>query len=215
MITVIIPTLNAQDTLPRCFDSLISATVHGLIREVILADGGSEDETLNIADAVGARMVHADPTPVAQLNAGAEAARSDWLLFLPPEVALSPGWDVEVGAFMGRAGAAAGVFGFTLEEFDAAARRTELSAQIFTRLFKLPRAEQGLLVRRSVFEKMQGFRDCALPDIDLIRRIGTSRLVTFRAQAILKADACPHHEMRPLISALYALGMPPDVVARL
>ena len=38
MISVVIPTHNAQTTLPRCFDSLIGATVRGVVREVIVAD---------------------------------------------------------------------------------------------------------------------------------------------------------------------------------
>ena len=43
MISVVIPTLNAERHLPRCFDSLIIAAVRGVVREVIVADGGSSD----------------------------------------------------------------------------------------------------------------------------------------------------------------------------
>lgn len=215
MISVIVPTRNAQETLPRCFNSLISATVHGEIREVILADGGSEDETLTIADAVGARIVHAGATPVAQMNDGAAVARGDWLLFLYPETALSPGWDVEVGVFMNRSGAAAGVFSFSLEEFDAAARRAEVAAQLRTRLCKLPHGEQGLLIRRDLFQKLGGYRECAMPDVDMVRRIGAGRMVTFRAQAVLRAEARPRRVPHPILSALYATGLSPELVAKI
>ena len=44
MISVVIPALNAERCLPRCFDSLIPAAVRGVVREVIVADGGSTDE---------------------------------------------------------------------------------------------------------------------------------------------------------------------------
>ena len=57
MISVVIPTLNVGRKLPRCFDSLITAAVRGVVREVIVADGGSSDETLMIADAAGAHIV--------------------------------------------------------------------------------------------------------------------------------------------------------------
>jgi glycosyltransferase involved in cell wall biosynthesis len=57
MISVIIPTLNHERALPRCFDSLIPAAVRGVVREVIVADGGSSDGTLAIADAAGAHVV--------------------------------------------------------------------------------------------------------------------------------------------------------------
>ena len=53
MISVVIPTSNSERLLPRCFDSLITAAVRGGVLEVIVADGGSSDETLAIADAAG------------------------------------------------------------------------------------------------------------------------------------------------------------------
>ena len=99
MISVVIPTLNAERLLPRCFDSLIIAAVRGVVREVIVADGGSADGTLAIADAAGAHIVRAGRSRASQLLAGSESARGDWLLFLHPETALEPGWEVEVESF--------------------------------------------------------------------------------------------------------------------
>src|SRR3954464_2500826 len=103
MISVIIPTLNAERLLPRCFDSLIGAAVRGVVREVIVADGGSTDATLMIADAAGAHIVESSGNRGAQLVDGARGARSDWLLFLHPETALEPGWDVEAESFLAQA----------------------------------------------------------------------------------------------------------------
>ena len=103
MISVIIPTINAERLLPRCFDGLIPAAVRGVVREVIVADGGSSDATLMIADAAGAHIVNSRANRGAQLADGARAARSDWLLFLHPETALEPGWDVEAESFLAQA----------------------------------------------------------------------------------------------------------------
>ena len=59
MISVVIPTVNSERLLPRCFDSLITAAVRGVVREVIVSDCGSTDATLAIADAAGAHIVNA------------------------------------------------------------------------------------------------------------------------------------------------------------
>src|SRR5471030_2831941 len=108
MISVVIPTLNSERLLPRCFDSLITAAVRGVVREVIVADGGSGDGTLAIAYAAGAHIVQARSEKGktgrgVQLAAGAHAARSDWLLFLHPETALESGWEAEAESFIDQA----------------------------------------------------------------------------------------------------------------
>ena len=56
-LSVIIPTLNAAGDLPLCLESLLPGLEAGLIREVIVADGGSTDATAAIADACGARVI--------------------------------------------------------------------------------------------------------------------------------------------------------------
>ncbi|MGH7029267.1 MAG: glycosyltransferase, partial [Stellaceae bacterium] len=76
---MIIPTLNAADTLPRALNAVRSEPP---ICEVIVSDGGSADETVAVAVAGGARVIATSPGRGAQLTAGAAAASSDWLLFL-------------------------------------------------------------------------------------------------------------------------------------
>ncbi|MDE2182973.1 MAG: glycosyltransferase [Alphaproteobacteria bacterium] len=213
MISVVIPTYNSQDYLPRCFDSLIAATVHGVVREVIVADGGSTDDTLAIADGAGARIASGGKSRGSQLMAGAKAARHDWMLFLRPETALDPGWDVEAEAFVSRARLEdphAAAFRFSLDDFSAEARRAEIVAGLRCALFKLPSGEQGLLVSKRQYRSVGGYRDCAMEDIDLVRRIGGRRIVMLRSRAVNKAAP----RTRPL-TVLHALRFPTSVLARL
>ncbi|MEJ1969634.1 MAG: glycosyltransferase [Rhizomicrobium sp.] len=128
MISVVIPTLNSARFLPRCFDGLIAATVRGVVKEVVVADGGSTDGTLTIADAAGCHVAHAAPDRASQWIAGAAMARGDWLLFLLPETLLEAGWENEVesvlaGVTFERPRAAS--FRFALDDFSGAARRRE------------------------------------------------------------------------------------------
>jgi glycosyltransferase involved in cell wall biosynthesis len=217
MISVVIPTLNAQAALPRCFDSLIGATVRGLVKEVIVADGGSTDATLTIADAAGCHVVRTGKSRAAQLIAGTACARGDWLLFLLPETALEAGWENEAEAFMARATLErprAAAFRYGLDDFEPSARRREAVAALRTGFFALPYAEQGLLMPKRLYQKLGGYRDMAMEDADLVRRIGRSRLVRLRARAINQREV----EQRPrgaLVAMLHALRFPMSVVARL
>jgi len=189
MISVVVPTLNAQHSLPRCFDSLIGATVRGMVREVIVADGGSSDDTLIIADAAGARIKKAERSRASQLNCGAQAARHDWVLFLHPETALDPSWDIEAEAFITRSTLEqprAAAFRFGVDEFDEGARRGEALAALRCWLFKLPYGDQGLLMPKRLFKQLGGYREVKREDADMVRRIGGRRLVMLRTRAVNK-----------------------------
>jgi len=217
MISVVIPVLNAQHCLPRCFDSLIGATVRGLVKEVVVADGGSGDDTLTIADAAGCHVVRAGRNRAAQWVAGAGTARGDWLLFLLPDTALEAGWENEAESFMSsvtleRPPAAA--FRFALDDFEPGARRREAMVAWRTRLLALPYADQGLLLPRRLYQKLGGHRDVAMEDADLARRIGRSRLVQLRSRAINKLERAQPRR-GALIAMLHALRVPASVVSRI
>src|SRR6185503_19146037 len=176
MISVVIPTLNCERHLARCFDSLMPAAVGGMVREVIVAGAGSSDGTLAIADAAGAHVVRTRKGRGAQLMDGAATAKSDWLLFLHPETALEQGWDVEAESFIGQEvleRPRAAVFRFALEDFGGDARRAEAKAALRTMLFALPYGDQGLLIPKRLYQKLGGYRALSdMEDADLVRRIG-------------------------------------------
>ncbi len=188
MISVVIPTANSERLLPRCFDSLIPAAVRGMVREVIVSDAGSNDGTLAIADAAGAHIVHARKIRGAQLIDGAAIAKSDWLLFLHPETALEPGWDLEAESFVSQElleRPRAAVFRFALEDFGGESRRAEAKAALRTMLFALPYGDQGLLIPKRLYQKLGGYRALSdMEDADLVRRIGRRRLIRLRARAV-------------------------------
>jgi glycosyltransferase involved in cell wall biosynthesis len=92
MLTVVIPTLDSARTLGPCLSSLVPAAVDGLVREVVLADGGSTDDTLAMAEDCGARVVSVRGDLGGQLAAGCVSPRGDWLLVLEPDALLVEGW---------------------------------------------------------------------------------------------------------------------------
>ena len=229
MLSVIIPTLNAEATLPRVLSALIPAAVHGLVREVIIVDGGSDDGTANIVEAAGAKFIKAPRGRGAQMQAGAKAAKGTWLLFLHADTILEHGWDAEVEKFFehvaaGRFGNAevAAAFKFTLDDFSGTARFLERVVALRCALFKLPYGDQGLLVNRRLFDKLGGFRPLPLmEDVDLVRRIGRRRMVMLRRQAVtsseryLKSGYLSRIMRNAFCLTLYYLHVPPRYIARL
>ena len=196
-ISVVIPTLDAAARLPVCLEALVAACVGGLVREVVVVDGGSRDATREIADGFGAKVLTAPPSRGGQLKAGAGAAGGDWLLFLHGDTALTGDWAREVQAFIeaedaGGEGARAGVFTLAFDAAGIAPRLVAAGAMARTRVLKSPYGDQGLLLSRRLYEAVGGFRDMPLfEDVDMVRRIvrrgGRGALHVFRAKAITSA----------------------------
>lgn len=172
MISVVIPALNAEARLSACLGALVAATVKGLVREVIIVDGGSTDRTVAIADGYGARVLTAAPGRGEQLGVGASAARSDWLLFLHADTVLDPRWAEDADMHMQTAAERAAVFTLAFASEDAAAKIVSAGAMLRTRLFRLPYGDQGLLISRRQYNAIGGYRPMPLfEDVDLIRRL--------------------------------------------
>lgn len=225
MLSVVIPALNAEATLPRTFACLIPAAVRGLVREVIVSDGGSNDGTLKLADSVGAHIVLGNRGRGPQLAAGAETARADWFLFLHADTALAPGWETEVESFLERTSferPRAAAFRFALDDPSFAARVLERLVALRCLLFRLPYGDQGLLISRRFYEHLGGYRSLPLmEDVDIVRRIGRRRLVMLRTRAVTgaarfrEAGYLRRSARNLSILFLYALHVPPRVLAKL
>lgn len=227
MISVVIPTLDAQKTLGPTLAALIPAVVEGIIAEVIIADGGSKDETETIAEAVGARFLRAEAGRGNQLRSGARAAKHDWLLFLHADTVLEPGWEREADRFMQEAASGigrdrAGVFRFALDDRGFKPRYLEAMVSLRCALLGLPYGDQGLLISRRHYESVGGYRNLPLmEDVDLVRRIGKRGLSFLRSRAVTSPDRYRRdgYFLRMLRNlsclTLYYLRVPPRLIIRL
>ena len=194
MISVIIPALNAENGLAASLTALIPAVVDGLVRDVIVVDGGSTDQTLAIADQAGAEIVmFGQANRGAQLAEGAGRARQPWLLFLHADTVLDAGWQREAGSFIDRvdAGArhvSAAAFRFALDDFGLKPRVLETGVTLRCALFRMPYGDQGLLIPASLYWEIGGYRPLeTMEDVDIIRRLGRRRIVMLRTAAVTSA----------------------------
>ena len=154
MISVILPTLNDEATLGEALADLVSAAVDGLVREVLAADAGSNDATLDILEDAGARRVGAGGALGGRLAAAAQAAKGQWLMVLPPRPVLFPGWERQVSLHLERHADAIGL--------PVPQRRGLLPA---------PRID-ALLIARLRYDRASGFQVTDKNVAALLRRAG-------------------------------------------
>lgn len=183
MISVIIPTLNSAHFLPRNLAPLVEGVAHGIVRQVIISDGGSTDETLAIADAAGCDAVTAEGADAARMSAAASAAKGAWFLFLPVCTVLAPNWPSEVERFMKHPNAAHRVGVFKPAHDGNASGAALAWARFRSTWLKYPAPEQGLLISRSMYDEIGGYGE------DIPRRVGGWRLFELNAEAVVQRDA--------------------------
>jgi len=171
MLSVIIATYDSDRPLVATLAALVPGATAGLVREVIVADGRSYDETEQVADYAGC-VFFASGEPLAwRLNTAASRARGEWLLFLRPGAVPAATWVDESIAFARRGHAQAAVFSEEAGRFPAWIRRA----------FALPGPQQGLLIPKPFYAELGGHRmGPSDPESDLLRRIGRPRLTVLR-----------------------------------
>ncbi len=219
-VSVIIPTLNAAETLTPVAEQLNAAAI---VNDIVIVDAGSSDETVAIAGTAGARIVAAPRGRGIQLATGAEAASGDWLLFLHADCRLAPGWETAVAVFIAapQAASRAGYFDFALDDPAPAARRLERIVAWRCRVLALPYGDQGLLIGRDLYRTVGGFPPLPLmEDVDLVRRLGRRRLARIGARCISspKRYRREGYWFRPLRNlfclSLYFAGVSPYRIMR-
>jgi hypothetical protein len=189
VISVVIPTLNAEASLADCLAALVPGVVEGLVKEAIVADGGSTDATAAVADAAGATVVQTERGRGSQLRAGCAAARADWLLVLHADTGLDEGWIEAVRAHVERRPDAAAYFRLRFDDGSAAARLWAAGVAVRCAVFGLPYGDQGLLIPKALYQAVGGYPDWPLmEDVEMVRRIGRARLRRLPAQAVTSAE---------------------------
>ncbi|HWT12600.1 MAG TPA: TIGR04283 family arsenosugar biosynthesis glycosyltransferase [Allosphingosinicella sp.] len=214
MLSVVVPTLNAEAHLPGCLERMKAAD------EIVVVDGGSSDSSVAMADRAGARLVRSPAGRGAQLGAGAEAAKGDWLLFLHADTIPGERWRAAAADHIARSAKAA-CFRFRLADGAWQARLIERAVALRVALLGLPFGDQGLLVSRRLYEAVGGYRPLPLmEDVDLVRRIGRRRLTVLDEEARTSAERWrrdgwigrPARNLACL--GLYAAGVSPERIAR-
>ena len=215
-ISVIIPTLNEGQGLARFLDALPANL------EIIVADGGSRDDTVSVAEQCGVQVVGSAAGRAGQMNAGAALANGEILLFLHADTALPAGAVDAVSDACANARVAGGCFHLGIDSTDPFLHLVADGANLRTRLTGVFYGDQAVWVRRAVFAKMGGFPDLPImEDYAFSRRLRRHGKVVFLPGRVCTSARRWERE-NPLfvtfrnwaLAALFVVGVSPARLAR-
>lgn len=178
-ISIIIPTLNEGDRIGDLLSDL--AQVPGV--ELIVADGGSTDQTLATARRYGAMEVTSPPGRGQQMNAGANRASGDILVFLHADTQLPSNFPSLVRQGLEQPDIVAGAFRFRLDERSPMLAVVEWLTNLRCLVQSEPYGDQALFMHAAVFHEMGGYPDTPiLEDVMLVRRLKRRGRITILKQ---------------------------------
>ena len=215
-LTVVIPTWNEA---PLISDAVRRAALIG--DEVIVADGGSIDGTVERAEAAGARVVTSAKGRGIQLHAGAERATGQILLFLHADARLPPHARIRILEAI-RAGAIGGGFFIRFLPRSWFTRLLEPANDLRRRLTRGYYGDTGIFVRVDVYHDLGGFQPWAvMHDYEFSRRMERAGPCAYIRDPCVQASArrFQGREISTLrtwltIQSLYRIGVPPQRLAR-
>lgn len=219
-ISVIVPALNEAANIAATLSRLQSSRAQG--HEVIVVDGGSVDDTANIAAALSDQVLTAPTGRARQMNAGAARAQGGVLLFLHADTQLPDNWASLIAAALNNNQHQWGRFDVKLSGSHPMLRVVARLMNWRSRLTHIATGDQAIFVRRDVFVGCSGF-----PDIPLMEDIALSKLLKRRgAPANLRervVTSSRQWERRGIVKTIlmmwrlrlaYAMGADPQALYR-
>jgi rSAM/selenodomain-associated transferase 2 len=180
-ISIIIPVLDDAVLLPDALGAMQDLRQRG--HEVLVVDGGSRDGSMTIARRLADRVVMSGPGRALQMNAGAESAHHEILLFLPVDSRLPAGADALIHAALSAPGQVWGRFDLRLSDPRLVSRVLETVVNWRAAATGIVSGAQALFVRRTWFERVGGYdpvpdREDAALSRKLLRHARPQRIST-------------------------------------
>lgn len=218
IISVIIPTLNEAKN--------IEATLVGLIDlpdvELIVVDGGSNDQTADIAKSLGVQIISARPDRANQMNVGAHAANGDILLFLHADTILPLGFEQMVRHIMTNTKSIAGAFCLSIKAKGIGIRFIEIMTNWRAKYLQMPYGDQALFLSSEMFREIGGFPDIPLmEDFAFVKKLRKKGNIKILPQAVVtsgrrweKLGVLRTTCINQMIIFGYLLGLSPERLCR-
>jgi rSAM/selenodomain-associated transferase 2 len=217
-VSIIVPTLNEELVLEKTLTQFQQLSPH----ELIVSDGGSDDDTRNIASRFSHRVITGSAGRALQMNVGADEATGDILLFLHADSRIEPESYRKMQQCMQNPKWIGGAFTLCIESGKWSLKLIALLANIRSKYFGLAYGDQGFFVRKEVFKDMNGFSPLPIcEDLDFYHRLRKKGPVILLKE---KAHTSPRRWIKEgilfttarntLIAVLFGLGFPPHMLTK-
>jgi rSAM/selenodomain-associated transferase 2/rSAM/selenodomain-associated transferase 1 len=217
-ISIIIPAINEADHIANTIESIGP----GDKKEVIVVDGGSNDNTVGIAKSLGAKVITGTPPRARQMNQGADQATGDVLVFLHADTRLPEKFEDVVFNSFKQPKMVAGAFELRMDSPMPGLRIIERLANWRSRYLKMPYGDQSIFLSTKLFHDLGGFPDIPImEDFELIRRLRKQgNIVTLPVPVFTSPRRWQNFGIlkttliNQLVIAAYVMGIAPEVIAR-
>ncbi len=170
-LSIIIPALDEAQRIAETLAAVQSRAAEADALEVIVADGGSQDETAAIAQQHGAQVVTCRAGRGIQMNAGAALASGEYLLFLHADAQLPQHFDATIRSTLA-GNASAGAFRLHIDHSTLGLKAIARLANLRSRFLQRPYGDQGLFLKADTFYQVGGYRNWPLmEDFEIAERL--------------------------------------------
>ncbi|MBD1821326.1 TIGR04283 family arsenosugar biosynthesis glycosyltransferase [Cyanobacteria bacterium FACHB-DQ100] len=213
-ISIVIPVLNEANALPKIL------SIQATDLEIIVVDGGSQDETVEIAKSYGVKVLHSIPGRAAQMNAGAAIATGGILLFLHADTRLPPGFDRMIHQALSNS--IAGAFQLTIDATLPGLCWVQWGVNLRSRYLQFPYGDQAIFLHRKTFDAIGGFPDLPImEDFEFVRRLRQRGRIAIVPHAVLtsgrrwqKMGVFRTTIVNQIVILAYLLGVAPERIQR-
>ena len=218
-LSVIIPTLNEAATITAVIGTIETCST----TEILVVDGGSTDNTGELATLAGATVLHTPPGRAKQMNAGADHATGHTLLFLHGDTLLPKGNHRLIEHTLQMPGVSCGAFSLHIDSTRWSLQCIAAGANLRSKLFQLPYGDQGLFTTAETFQTVGGFPELPImEDYYFVRGLGKKGKIITLPQTITTSSRRWDNMgifkttlINQLIIIGHMIGIPPARLARL
>lgn len=215
-ISIIIPTLNESKNIQATLASIQTSTNV----EVIVVDGGSKDNTVDIVESLGVKVIAGYQNRARQMNAGARNATGDILLFLHGDTVLPTNFDAMIRTALQQPSSVGGAFALRINAPDIGLRLIEWGVKWRSKLFKMPYGDQAIFITKEKFNDINGFPELAImEDFELIRNLKRLGKIAFIPVPVitsprrwLKKGILQTTLINQIVIIAYFLGISPETI---